>query len=149
MFFLITASSTFEIRDWVVGVKTRAQRLAEAIREEVSDILKNEIKDPRVGFVSITRVDVSTDLRHARVYVSVYGEVDKADESLRGLESARGFIRSELGRRIRLRHTPEIVFSLDHSIKHGARITQLLNELHGGTRCEGPRQDKSKGDVKE
>lgn len=110
--------------------------MAEAIKEEISDILQHQLKDPRIGFVSVVQVEVSNDLRHARVYVSVFGDATKKAETLKALESASGFIRSELGQRIRLYHTPEVVFELDESIEHGARIAQLLQEV---------RRDEGKG----
>jgi len=104
----------------------REGRLAEAIKEEVSDILRNDLKDPRIGFASITAVEVSGDLRHAKIFVSVLGDQQQKADTMKGLESASGYIRSELGRRIRLRFTPEIVFRLDESIERGVRIAQLL-----------------------
>lgn len=112
----------------------RGGRVAEAIKEEISDIIHHGIKDPRVGFASITAVEVSRDFRHAKVFVSVLGdEVQKAD-TIKGLESASGFIRSELGKRVRLHHTPEILFRLDESIEHSVRITRILREQEGNPR---------------
>jgi len=108
----------------------RPERLAEAIKHEVSDLLLNEIKDPRVGFATITEVTVSNDLKYAKIYVSVLGEQEQKDNALRGLQKAKGFIRTELGQRIRLRQTPEISFKLDQSFDKGARIMKLLNEVH-------------------
>ena len=107
----------------------RAGRVAEAIKEEVSNILQRKLKDPRIGFCSVVDVEVSNDLQHAKVFVSVLGDEEKRQATLAGLESARGFIRTEVGRRIRLRHTPEVVFRLDTSIERGARVNQLLNEI--------------------
>lgn len=115
----------------------RPERVGEAIKEEISDILRNEIKDPRIGFVSVVEVEVSPDLRHAKVYVSVLGDEEARVQSLKGLESATGFIRSEIGRRIRLRHTPEILFRLDKSIEHGVKIARLLNEIRPDGEGEG------------
>ncbi len=110
----------------------RGGRVGEAIKEEISDIIRNELKDPRVGFASITRVEVSRDLRHAKVFVSVFGDEAQKAETIRGLESAAGFIRSEIGKRIRLHHTPEIVFRLDESIEHAVRIAKILRDEEGG-----------------
>ncbi|MCL6450857.1 MAG: 30S ribosome-binding factor RbfA [Acetobacteraceae bacterium] len=107
----------------------RVNRVGEAIKEEVSRILQRELKDPRIGFCSVVDVEVSSDLRHAKVFVSVLGDEAAKQATLAGLESARGFIRTEIGRRIRLRHTPEVVFRLDSSIERGARVSQLLNEI--------------------
>jgi len=109
-------------------VPYRAERLAAAIQQEISQILR-EMKDPRLGFVSVTNVEVSPDLRYARVYVSVLGSPTEETATMETLQHAQGFLRSELGRRIRLRHTPEISFRLDHSIRHGARINELLRNL--------------------
>jgi len=108
---------------------TRLSRVAEAIKQEVSDILQNEIKDPRIGFASVVGVEVSRDLRHAKVYISVLGDENTKRETLAGLDNARGFVRSEIARRIRLRYAPEIVFKLDDSIEHGAKINKLLKDL--------------------
>lgn len=112
-----------------MSTRQRAQRVGEEIKKEVSEIIR-EMKDPRIGFVTVVDVEVTNDLRHARVFVSVYGEEAAKKESLEGLQAATGFIRSEIGRRIRLRHTPEIAFKLDSSIERGARINQILNEIN-------------------
>ncbi|MHB8156989.1 MAG: 30S ribosome-binding factor RbfA [Desulfocucumaceae bacterium] len=110
----------------------RPGRLSEAIKKEVSDILKNEIKDPRLGFVTITLVEVSGDLRYARVFVSVLGSEDEQKATSLVLERAVGYIRSEIGKRIRLRYTPEIIFKLDNSIERGTRIIKLMEEVKSG-----------------
>ena len=107
----------------------RPERLAEAIKKEVSELIKDELKDPRIGFASITAVEVTPDLRYARVFVSVFGPPESRRATVEALQKAQGFIRGELGRRIRLRHTPEITFKLDDSIGHGARVLELLNEV--------------------
>lgn len=107
----------------------RPERLAEAIKQEISDIVRDELKDPRIGFVTITRVEVSTDLRHAKIYVSVFGEKKEQEDSIAALQRAKGFIRSELGRRIRLRHVPEINFILDQSIDRGSKVLELLSKV--------------------
>jgi len=106
----------------------RADRLGDLIQREISDILQKRIKDPRIGFCTILRVDVSRDLRHAKVFVSIMGTEDQQKSTLAGLKSATGFIRREIGSRIMLRHTPEIVFRIDRSIDHSIRIAQLIKE---------------------
>ncbi len=106
----------------------RADRLGDLIQREISDILQRRIKDPRVGFCTILRVDVSRDLRHAKVFVSIMGTEDQQKDTLAGLKSATGFIRREIGSRIMLRHTPEIVFRIDRSVDHSLRIAQLIKE---------------------
>lgn len=116
----------------------RVERLAEAIKKELSDLLHQEIKDPRIGFTTITDVEVSADLRHAKIYVSVYGSEEEQRSTMEALRRAQGFIRTELGRRIQLRHVPEISFKLDDSIRRGARVIELLEEVRGS----GERQDE-------
>ncbi|MGE5574393.1 MAG: 30S ribosome-binding factor RbfA [Bacillota bacterium] len=109
--------------------RLRVERVAEAIRSEAADILARGIKDPRLGFATITDVEVSEDLRHVKIFVSVMGDKTQVDETMAALESATGFVRGEIGRRIRLRHTPEIVFRYDTSIRRGARVFELLREI--------------------
>lgn len=100
------------------------------IREEVSQIIIRELKDPRIGFVTITKVDVSDDLRLAKIYYSVFGEEGEKEESLKGLESAKGYIKRELGRRVRLKYMPEITFIFDDSMEYGSRMEELLQGLN-------------------
>ncbi|MDW7650592.1 MAG: 30S ribosome-binding factor RbfA [Bacillota bacterium] len=108
----------------------RAHRVGEEIKREVSDILRNEMKDPRTSkMISVTDVLVTRDLRHAKLFVSVFGSDEEQEETLKALVKATGFIRTEIGRRIRLRHTPEISFHLDKSIAYGAHINQILREI--------------------
>ncbi|NLA58943.1 MAG: 30S ribosome-binding factor RbfA [Firmicutes bacterium] len=106
----------------------RVQRVREAIKQEASDIIR-KMKDPRVAFVTVTDAEVSRDLRHVKIFVSVLGDDESKRSAMEGLERATGYIRSEIGQRIRLRHTPEIIFRWDESIERGARISQLLREL--------------------
>ena len=106
----------------------RSDRLGDLIQREICDILQRQIKDPRVGFCTIMRVDMSDDLRHAKVRVSIMGDEDQKKSTLAGLKSATGFIRREIGHRITLRHTPTIVFVLDKSVDHSVRIAQLIDE---------------------
>lgn len=110
----------------------KLQRAQEALKEEISSIIREEIKDPRIGFASVVRVEASQDLRFARVFVSVLGDDDAKCATLEGLESAKGFIRSELGKRISLRFVPEISFKIDASIEHGDKIARLLREVSVG-----------------
>lgn len=106
----------------------RTERIEEMLREEISTLLQRELKDPRVGFVTITGADVSPDLRHAKVFVSVMGTPEEAGESLAALNRARGFLRAEIGKRARLRAAPELVFTEDVGAERGDRITRLLEE---------------------
>ncbi len=106
----------------------RSDRLGDLIQREISDILQRRIKDPRIGFCTIMRVDVSDDLRYAKARVSIMGSESQKKSTLAGLKSASGFIRREIGHRITLRHTPEISFALDSSIEDSIRIAQLIDE---------------------
>ena len=109
----------------------RVSRVSSSIKREVSQMLLNEIKDDRVGagMVSITDVEVSGDLQHARIYVSIYGTEAAKAETMEGLKSSAGFVRRELGQRIRLRRTPEVVFVEDRSLERGDRTLHLLNQI--------------------
>lgn len=109
--------------------KHRPNRLAETLKEEISQLIRVELKDPRLGFVTLTSVDVAGDLAHAKVYISVLGTEDEGKTSLEVLNRAAGFIRCEIGKRIRLRHVPAIVFVYDPSIEHGAHIAKLLRDV--------------------
>jgi ribosome-binding factor A len=110
----------------------RVARVAELIKREISQLLFSGIKDERVGMgmVSVTDVDVSGDLQHAKVFVSVYGTDEARSAAMAGLKSATGYVRSELGQRLRLRRTPEIVFLEDRSIERGTRVLSLINQLN-------------------
>ncbi len=107
----------------------RQEKLGELIVAELSDLLRNRVKDPRVGFASITHVEVSGDLRHAKVFVSVMGTEEEKVASMKGLKNAAGYLRHELAGRIVLRYMPEITFKLDTSIEEGARILALINKI--------------------
>ncbi|RYM07144.1 30S ribosome-binding factor RbfA [Sporolactobacillus sp. THM7-7] len=108
----------------------RVHRVAEQMKKEMSDIIEHRLKDPRVGFVTVTGVDVTGDLQEATVFVSILGDKDKQAATLEGLNKAKGFIRSEIGKRIRLRKTPDIQFKADHSIEYGTHIDKLISDLH-------------------
>src|SRR6478752_657453 len=107
----------------------RANRVGEQMKKELGDIIGRKIKDPRIGFVTVTDVQVTGDLQQAIVYISVLGDDQQRENTLLGLAKARGFIRSEIGQRIRLRKTPEITFEFDESIDYGNRIESLLHEI--------------------
>lgn len=107
----------------------RAMRVADLLKQEVSDIIRNEMKDPRIGFVTVTAVEVTDDLRYARVFVSILGDEEARQRSLQGLESATGFIRSQIGRRVRLRHIPEFSFRFDSSLIYAARIAEVMKTI--------------------
>lgn len=109
--------------------KNRTGRVSEQIKKELSVMIQTELKDPRIGFVTITGVEVTSDLSQAKVYLSVFGDEDAKQASLKGLDKANGFLRTELGKRIRLRHTPELIFKIDESIAYGSRIEKILGEI--------------------
>ena len=115
-----------------MATNRRVSRVAELIKREVSQMLLNGIKDDRVGtgMVSVTDVDVSGDLQHAKIYVSIYGTDEAKAETMAGLKSATGYVRSELGARVRLRRTPEVIFLEDRSIERGNKVLALLNQLN-------------------
>lgn len=108
----------------------RANRVGEQMKKELGDIISRKIKDPRIGFVTVTDVEVSGDLQQAKVFISVLGDEAQRENTLKGLAKAKGFIRTEIGQRIRLRKTPEIIFEFDESIDYGNRIETLLHEIH-------------------
>ena len=109
----------------------RVSRVASLIKREVSQMLLNGIKDDRVGagMVSITDVDLSGDLQHATIFVSIYGSEEAKEETMEGLKASEGFVRKELGHRIRLRRSPEITFLEDRSLERGDRMVDLLNQI--------------------
>jgi ribosome-binding factor A len=107
----------------------RSERVSDQMKQEIADILMRKLKDPRVGFVTVTDVDVAADLRNATVYVSVYGNDAAKQNSLKGLRSAAPFIRSEIGKRMRMRYLPELVFRFDATVERGAHIMELLREI--------------------
>jgi ribosome-binding factor A len=107
----------------------REDQLSGAITRELSDLMRTRMKDPRIGFASITGVELSHDLRYAKVFVSVMGSPEEQRETMRGLESANGFLRRELAQRLTIRHVPEISFRLDESIARGARVLDLLKQV--------------------
>jgi len=108
---------------------SRSDRVSELILQEVSWIIKNEVKDPGVGFVTLTRVDLSIDLRHARIYISVMGDEDEKLKSLKALNRAKGYIRYSFGNRVRLKYLPEFTFVLDRSLEKVKRIDEILREV--------------------
>jgi ribosome-binding factor A len=109
----------------------RVSRVSSLIKREVSQMLLMDIKDDRVGagMVSVTDVDLSNDLQHARIFVSIYGTEEAKEETMQGLKASAGYVRRELGQRIRLRRVPEVVFLEDSSIERGDRMLNLLNQL--------------------
>ena len=106
----------------------RAARLGEAIREQVSELIAKKLKDPRIGFVTITRVELTADQRIAKILVGVLGDDEARKKSLQGLRQAAGFVRRELARELRMRFVPEVLFEYDRGLEATDRVAQLLEE---------------------
>jgi ribosome-binding factor A len=117
----------------------RNERLAEEIREDVARIV-GQLKDPRIGFVTVTRVDLTPDLRTAHVHVGILGQ--DRDKTLAGLRQAAGFVRRELGRRIHVRHTPEIAFHYDEGLDATDRVARLLDQVRSSEPASGEDEDE-------
>jgi len=107
----------------------RPERVQEALRQEISRIVHNEIKDPRLGFITITGVELTKDLRYAKIYFSVLGEEKAKLLALKGLNSAKGYIKGRISDRIKLRFMPQIEFKIDETLEHTKKIYDLLNKL--------------------
>lgn len=114
----------------------RPERLAEEMREEVAALVAR-LKDPRIGFVTVTRVALTADLSQARVYVGILGGETERQKGLEGLQRAAGYVRGELGRRLRLRHAPQILFEYDRGLDAADRVAHILDEI----KTEGPSDD--------
>ncbi len=110
----------------------RTDRIDELLRQEIGEILAREVKDPAIGFATITDVETAPDLRHARVWVSVIGQKGEREATIAALQRAMGFVRHELGTRLRLRRIPELTIRLDDSIERGTRVLHLLDQLEAG-----------------
>jgi len=117
---------------------TRQEKVRELLKVEISDILRREARDPRIGFVTITDAEVTPDLLHARVFVSVLGTDEEREATLEALRSAGGFVRSEFAKRVSMKIIPEIEFRFDESIEHGARIFELLEHIRREESGEEP-----------
>jgi ribosome-binding factor A len=110
--------------------RVRVGRVGEQIKKELSQIVQSELKDPRIGFLTVTGVDVTNDLSLARVFLSVMGTEEQKAATLKALSAGTGYIRSELGKRIRLRKIPDLQFKFDASIDYGSRIDSLLHQIN-------------------
>ena len=113
----------------------RMRRVNEAVREVVSQGV-GELKDPRIGFVTVTGVETSPDLRHARVFVSVFGSVSKREKTLAGLAAAHGLLQARLARELRMKRTPQLAFEYDPTVERGVRMTHLIDDLAPGPEDE-------------
>jgi ribosome-binding factor A len=108
----------------------RSQRIQELLLEEISKLLLDGLKDPRIGFATLTRVEVSDNLKHAKIFVSVMGSEKEKSDTLNALKSAKGFIRNTLGKNLYLKYLPDLEFKKDENAEHVEKITRILNELH-------------------
>lgn len=107
----------------------RIERLNEQIKRELTDILRQKVRDPRLGVVTVTDVQTTPDLDHARVYLAALGDEAEKQRSLEGARAAAAYVRSELGRRLHIRRVPELMFELDRSLEHAMRIERILSEV--------------------
>ncbi|HZG86754.1 30S ribosome-binding factor RbfA [Paenibacillus sp.] len=110
--------------------KVRVGRVGEQLKKELSQIIQMEWKDPGIGFVTVTGVDVTNDLSQAKVFISVLGSDEQKEATLKAFARGKGFLRSELGKRMRLRHVPDLLFQFDTSIEYGSRIEKLLETIN-------------------
>lgn len=108
----------------------RTDRVADSLRKELSVLLLREVRDPRVALATISRVQVARDLGHARIWISVLGDEETRRQTMEGIEHAKGFLRSQIGRRLKLRVTPELAFELDRGAEYLQDMTELLDQLH-------------------
>ena len=108
---------------------SRATRVADLLKEEISGMLCKEVKDPHIGFITITDVEVSKDLKHAQIFYTILGDEQQAEESANALNRVSSFIKKQLGKRLRMRYIPEIIFKYDHSLAYGTKIDHILDSL--------------------
>lgn len=108
----------------------RAERVGEQMKKELMDIVNNKVKDPRIGFLTITDVELTNDLSSAKVYLTVLGSERDVENTFKALEKAKGFIKSEIGSRMRLRIVPDLNFVYDESIEYGNKIEQMIQDLN-------------------
>ncbi|MBO8126389.1 MAG: 30S ribosome-binding factor RbfA [Firmicutes bacterium] len=120
----------------------RHERIEDQIQEEIGEMILKDLKDPRIGFASVTRVKLTGDKREVRVFVSVYGSEEEKQKTIEALEHAKGYVRTEIGRRIKLRHTPEVHFFLDDSIEKGSRVMEILSRLEKGETFDSSKEEE-------
>lgn len=128
---------------------SRGQRVSEQILRELAELIRLEVKDPRVGFITLTEVELTPDYAHAKIYFTSMTGQDDLDETLAGLRRASGFLRRELGRRVRIHTTPELHFHYDKSVEQGSRMSQLIDKVvreDSERQQDDERDSASKGD---
>ena len=121
-----------------MSAHSRPDRVAQMVQQLLGEIFARGMRDPRIGFVTITGVKMSPDLREARVYWTVHGDAEQRKHTEKGLDNARGFLRREIGGELKLRITPELHFTYDEAIDRGDRIEQLLKKVHDDDKERGP-----------
>ncbi len=129
-------------------MSARADKVAHQIKREVSSIIQEELNDPRLGFITITRAEITPDLMFTRVYFSVYGDQEQWKQTRQGLDHACGFIRRELGRRLKLRLVPELVFHEDHSPEYSISIEKCFEEVRNLNASAATQEKKDQDDIK-
>jgi len=138
------ASETLALPGGETAMATqRQEQVQSSIQEQISDILRREVSDPLIGFVTVTDVEVSPDLRHARIHVSVLGDERAQQDTMRGLQRARGFLRGLLGRRMSLRSTPELSFHYDHTAATAQRVDQIFDRIEAERAASGGADSES------
>ncbi len=125
-----------------MGQGSRPERVGEEIRQAVSLALAREVQDPRIGFVTVTRVKVSPDLQQARLYYTTIGDEKSRKETARGLEAAKPFLRRSVANQVRLRRVPELAFEYDRGVEHQDRVEQILREIEDERRARGQQDDE-------
>lgn len=112
----------------------RMIRINDEIKKEVSEIIRSELKDPRIGLItSVLKVETTNDLKYCKIYVSILGDDEKKGETIEGLKNASGFIRKQIAARINLRNTPELKFILDNSLEYGFKISKIIDDINGSS----------------
>jgi ribosome-binding factor A len=132
-----------DITRWLDMQYQRKDRVGDLIKREIAQIVQSDLKDPGIGFVTITAVEVSADLKQARVFYSVLGDEESKKRSASALRRATGFIQNEIGGRLRLKYTPEVIFHFDKSVEYGAHIEELIEKIHHTERPKGDQPDQS------
>lgn len=121
----------------------RINRISEEVKKVVSDLIQNEIKDPRIsGMPSVNKVSVTKDLRFAKIYISVLGSEEDKESTIEGLQNAKGFVRKEIGNRINLRYVPEPIFLLDESIEQALYMSKLIEEVNRGSKKDSDENEE-------
>lgn len=118
----------------------RSYRVADLMQQETSDII-SKLKDPRIGFVTVTGVDMTDDLRYAKIYVSIMGNEKEVKKTISGLESSKGFVRNEIAKRIKIKFVPEISFIIDKSLEYGDHIEKLIQKIHNEDSIDTEKND--------